>query len=414
MKPNKVILLATLACAAVGATALAQQKVAGEKWRMKMSMQAEGFTMPARTVEMCLPVGKTQEAMLNQSSQENSNCSVSNYRQSGNKFSADMKCTGKDAMEGHVEMEQLGPDSTRGTMSAKTAEGSMKMQYEYTKLGGACEAVDYSNYQPPAVAAAMPQIDFCQRALEQVGSDNLYGQAVAMVTQYPKPDGSGMQDCTSHASFPKFCSAVQTPAGYASLDYEQWNQSRFGTNASGGDAALRMRSKPLTESLKACKLDSSDAGISKLQQQVAAAARKDGQWGFVLYYDADTSYPELQALAKKECSGRSFTNAADKQYLGLCSRYGSMLVRDDRSGVLEAAGCSQEREDKARGICVGATSASSGAMASVGGAAGSSTGASGSASAPANPEDEAKASAKDKAKDAVDKGKKALRGLFGG
>ncbi|HWL63848.1 MAG TPA: DUF3617 family protein [Steroidobacteraceae bacterium] len=411
MKSNKVFILAALGCAVVAAAALAQQKVAGEKWRMKMSMQAEGFTMPARTTEMCLPVGNTQEAMLKQG-QDNGNCSVSNYKQSGNKFSADMKCTGKDAMEGHVEMEQLGPNSTRGSMTAKTADGSMKMDYEYTKVGQACEATDYSNYKPP-VAAAQPQIDFCQRAIEQVGSENLYGQAIAMVTKYPTPDGSGVQDCTTHTGFQKFCSAVQTPAGYASLDYEQWNQGRLNIKLDSDDPSVRMRSRPLTESLKACKLDSSDAGIVKLQKQVAAAARKDGQWGFVLYYDAADRYSELQGLAKKECSGRSFTNAADKQYLGLCSRYGAMLARDDRSGVLEAAGCSQEREDKARGICVGATSGSSGAMAAVGGAGGSG-GASGSASAPANPEEEAKASAKDKAKEAVDKGKKALRGIFGG
>jgi hypothetical protein len=80
--------------------------------------------------------------------------------------------------------------------------------------------------------------------------------------------------------------------------------------------------------------------------------------------------------------------------------------------VMEAAGCSQEREDKARGICIGATRGSSGAMAAIEGAGGSS-GASGSAAA-VNPEEETRASAKDKAKDAVDKGKKALRGLFGG
>lgn len=411
MKSNKVVVLATLACAVAGAVALAQQKVAGEKWRMKMSMQAEGFTMPATTTEMCLPVGKVQEAMLSQG-QENPNCSVSNYKQSGNKFSADMKCTGKDAMEGHVELEQLGPDSTRGSMTARTADGSMKMDYEYTRLGQACETTDYSNYKPP-VAAAQPQMDFCQQAADQVRSGSLVNQAVAMVTRYPKPDGSGIADCTTHAAFRNFCTAVQTPAGYANLESEQWRNSRSGNLPDIDDPGVRMNNAPLTESLKVCKLDSSDAGIAKLQKQLAATARKDGQWGFVLYYDAADRYSDLQALAKKECSGRSFTNASDRQFLGLCSRYGAMLVRDDRSGVLEAAGCSQEREDKTRGICIGATSGSSGAMAAVDGA-GSSGGASGSTSAPASPEEEAKASVKDKAKEAVDKGKNALRGIFGG
>lgn len=407
MKANKVV-LATCACAVVGAVALAQQKVAGEKWRMKMSMQAEGFTMPATTREMCLPAGKAQEAMLSQG-QDNPNCSISNYKQSGNKFSADMKCTGKDAMEGHVELEQLGPDSTRGTMSAKTAEGSMKMQYEYTRLGQACEATDYSNYKPPVVAQ-MPAFDACQEAADRVASGSLANRAVAMVTRYPKPDGSGVQDCSTHAAFRNFCAEVQTPAGYANLESEQWRMSRAGSFSSD-DPQVRMGNAPLTESLKVCKLDPSESAISKLQKQLAATARKEGQWGFVLYYDAD-QYAELQALAKQECSGRSFTNSADQQYLGLCRRYGSALVRDDRSAVLEAAGCSQEREDKARGICIGATRGSSGAMAVIEGAGGNS-GAAGSATA-ANPEEEVKASAKDKAKEAVDKGKKALRGLFGG
>lgn len=412
MKANKVVVLATFACAVVGAVALAQQKVAGEKWRMKVSMQMEGFTMPATTQEMCLPAAKAQEAMINQSqAQGNSNCAISNYKQVGNKFSADVNCTGKDAVEGHMELEQLGPDSTRGTMTAKTAEGSMKMQYEYTKVGGACETVDYSNYQPPAVAQ-MPTYDACQEVARQAGSGSLTNRAIAMVTRYPKPDGSGLQDCSTHAAFKNFCADVQSPAGFADLDAEEWRRSRGGNSVAGDDPQIRMGNAPLTESLKACKLDSSDAGLAKLRTQLAATARQERQWGFVLYYAAADNYADLQALAKKECSGRSFTNSADQQYLGLCRRYGSALVRDDRSAVMEAAGCSQEREDKARGICIGATRGSSGAMAAIEGAGGSS-GASGSA-AEVNPEEETRASAKDKAKDAVDKGKKALRGLFGG
>jgi hypothetical protein len=412
MKSNKVVILATLACAVAGAVALAQQKVAGEKWRMKMSMQAEGFTMPATTTEMCLPVGKTQEAMLSQG-QDNPNCSVTNYKQSGNKFSADMKCTGKDAMEGHIELEQLGPDSTRGSMAAKTADGSMKMDYEYTKLGGSCQATDYSNYKPP-VAAALPQqqLDFCQQAASQVESGDILRKATAMVTNYPKPDGSGMQNCVAHPAFKDFCASVQTPEGFSRLENEQWRTSRGNNQPNSDDPMVKMMYSPLTESLKVCKLDSSDAAIAKMQKQLAATARKENQWGFVLYYDAADNYADLQALAKKECSGRSYTNSANQQYLGLCRRYGSALVRDDRSGVMSAAGCTEEREDKARGICIGATGSSSGAMAAIEGA-GAGGGAAGSA-APATSEEEAKASATDKAKEALDKGKKALRGIFGG
>jgi hypothetical protein len=405
MKTGKYVVIAGLACVVAGAVALAQQKVAGEKWRMKMAMQAEGFSMPARTTEMCLPQGRPEQAMMQQQN-DNGNCAVSNFTQTGNKYTADIKCTGKDAMEGRVEMEQLGPDSMRGHMTGKTADTSMKMDYEYTRLGQACEAVDYSNYKPPVVMEA-PKVDYCQKVFDDMGTKNLPGLGAAIVMGVPKPDGSGMQDCTTHAGFPKFCAAVQTPAGFASLEHEQW-QRRIVPAAADENAYSRMTRAPLSESLKLCKLDASDAGISKLQKQLAATARKDGQWGFALYYDANAHYPDLQALAKKECSGRSFTNAADKQYLGLCSSYGSMLARDNRSGVLEAAGCSQEREDVARGICVGATSATVASGAAMGGAA-----AGAPADAAAAPADE-KTSATDKAKEALDKGKKALRGIFGG
>lgn len=412
MKSNKIVFLAALACAVAGAVALAQQKVAGEKWRMKVSMQAQGFTLPATTTEMCLPVAQAEEAMLTQQGQDNPNCAVTNYKQSGNKFSADVKCTGKDAMEGHLELEKLGPDSTRGSMTAKTADGSMKMDYEYTKLGGSCQTTDYSNYKPPVAAVQPQQLDFCQQAADQVNSGDILSKATAMVTNYPKLDGSGMHNCVAHAAFKDFCASVQTPEGFSRLESEQWRNSRGRDLADSDDPMMKMMHSPLTESLKACKLDASDAAIAKMQKRLAATARKENQWGFVLYYDAADHYSDLQALAKSECSGRSFTNSANQQYLGLCRRYGSALVRDDRSGVMAAAGCSEEREDKVRGICIGATGSSSGAMAAIEGA-GASGGAPGSA-APASTEEQGKASASDKAKEALDKGKKALRGIFGG
>lgn len=413
MKQNRIVALAALACA-VAAVGIAQQKVAGEKWRMKVSMQTEGFSMPGRTMEMCLPKERIQEAMLQQQQEADSNCRVLNQKQSGNKFSADIQCSGDDGMEGHVEMEQLGPDSMRGRMNGKSGDMTMKMEYEYTKLGQACEAVDYSSYKPPVANVAVPQIDYCQRIHDDIskGSGNLAGLGAGLVQGFPKADGSGMQDCTSHASFQKFCSAVQTPAGFADLEFEQWQRRSLPANAEE-TAYTRMTRSPLTESMSLCKLGTGDDAIAKLQKQMAAAARKEGQWGFVMYYDANAQYDELQALAKKECSGRSFTNAANQQYLGLCSRYGTMLVRNDRAGVLEAAGCTKERENAGRGICVGATSTSGSAMASMSGAAGGEAAASGSASNEAAAEDK-EATAKDKAKDALDKGKKALRGLFGG
>lgn len=411
MKLNQTFVLSMIACALACGAASAQQKVPGEKWRMKMSMQTEGFSMPGRTMEMCLPQGKAQEASIQQQP-ENGNCAVTNVRQSGNKMSADIKCTGKDAMEGHMEMEKLGENSMRGSMTGRTADVSMKMEYEYTKLGQACEAVDYSNYKPPVVE--VPKFDACEQVASQLRQGDVYENGVALLTEYPTADGKSKANCSRTAAFKQFCEAVQTPAGYSDLDYREW-QNRSQPAAAREDAAARMQRAPLTEAVSACGLGNSAA----LKTRMVARAEQDRRWGFLLYYATDAQYPKIKALAARECSGRSFTSAANANYSSLCRNYGAALARDDRPGVLQTAGCSAEREDRAQDICIGATRSGSGEMAQAGegaalpAAATAPASGSGASAQPTDQEAEEKG-AKDKAKDALDKGKKALRGLFGG
>lgn len=418
MKPNtNYVVLAALACAAAGMTAWAQTKVPGEKWRTKVSMQSEGFSMPARTTEMCIPKGKPENAMMQQ---DNSNCAISNLKTAGNKTSADIKCSGKDAMEGHFDMEKLGEDSMRGSMNAKTSEMSMKMQYEYTKLPGACEATDWSTYKPPVVD--IPKIDACQQVWDGVKNDGVARQAAAVLQMYPQFDDKGQSkgesNCLNHAAFKNFCSAVQSPAGYADLEQAQWTMrgQKLAANAKPGEAVHVV---PLTESMRACGLGTGEAAITKLQKQVVATAQANRQWGFLLFYAGDEFYPQILATAKQECSGRSFTNAKNKDYLGLCMNYGVTLARDNRAGTMEAAGCSAERMDVVHGICQGATTTGSGEGARIidssGKAQSAASGSSGTSGSAGASGDSGKAeSTKDKAKEALDKGKKALRGLFGG
>ena len=184
---------------------------------------------------------------------------------------------------------------------------------------------------------------------------------------------------------------------------------------------------PLSESLKACGLGADANAVASLQKKMVDAAKKNGSYGFVFYYAAGTEYAAAKDLAKKECSGRSFTNAANPQFSRLCANYGSALARDDRAGVMQAAGCGVEREDATRGICVGAKSQGAGSVANVSNtpaatagtpaataSAGAAASASGTASTPEAAAEEAAAkAAADKGNSAIDKGKKALKGIFG-
>ncbi len=149
MNPNrKVLTIAAVICTVCVAAVFAQNKVQGVKWRAKVTMQSKSFSMPERTLDLCLPANDPDQAAMQQGQQ--GDCKMSNFKRSGNKTSADMKCTGARPSETHWEMEKNG-DTMLGTMTTKTADNTIDMKYNYTKVGGACEV------QPAPVPGAMPQ-----------------------------------------------------------------------------------------------------------------------------------------------------------------------------------------------------------------------------------------------------------------
>jgi len=149
MKQNsRVLTVATIAGALTVAGVLAADKAQGVKWRAKVTMQSKSFTMPERMVDVCLPVSDPDQAAMQQGQQ--GNCKMTNLKRSGNKTTADMKCTGDRPSETHWEMEKNG-DTMHGAMTTKTASDTINIKYDYTRVGGACEV-----QQVPAQGAAPP------------------------------------------------------------------------------------------------------------------------------------------------------------------------------------------------------------------------------------------------------------------
>lgn len=136
-KQDFAVVLVALGCAACafGAYAADKAQQQGVKWRARVSMQSGTTTLPERTLELCLPDANPDEELVKQQSQKN--CSVSNLKRSGNRTSADIKCTGQSPSETHWELEKNG-DTMRGTMATKTATTTLNMKYDYNRLGGAC------------------------------------------------------------------------------------------------------------------------------------------------------------------------------------------------------------------------------------------------------------------------------------
>jgi len=136
----RVSTAATALLAVLGAqvVALADDKPAGEMWRLTTSMDMPGMTMPARTMEMCLPKGKEQETLSKpQGPGMGSNCSVQDVKREGNKFSATVMCTGQRPMQGTVE-SVFEADHAKTTMIMSMNGQQVTMKTDSQKIGTPC------------------------------------------------------------------------------------------------------------------------------------------------------------------------------------------------------------------------------------------------------------------------------------
>lgn len=121
--------------------ALADDKPAGEMWQESMTMEMAGMNMniPARTMQVCAPAGKADEALSKpQGPGMGDNCTMQDAKREGNKFTAKFICTGKQAMQGNVETIFDGSHSKTTMTMAMSSGQTMTMKIEGTKLGTAC------------------------------------------------------------------------------------------------------------------------------------------------------------------------------------------------------------------------------------------------------------------------------------
>jgi hypothetical protein len=145
------LVFAFVAAALLPVASSAEDKVPGEKWRVAVSMEMSGMSMPANTMEVCAPVGKAAEAVSRPVGA--SQCEVTDTKKVGNTTSAKITCTGKTPMEGDFEQTVEG-NRMHGVTHIKAAGMAMTMKYESEKLGQACEATDYSKVKIPKPVSA--------------------------------------------------------------------------------------------------------------------------------------------------------------------------------------------------------------------------------------------------------------------
>jgi Protein of unknown function (DUF3617) len=407
------------------------KKVPGEIWRNSMTMEMQGMTMPmpGGGRENCVPKGNPQAAMA---APPDKDCKVYDTQFSGNKFSGKFSCTGQQKMEGTMESVSDG-DHVRGTMHARSADGNeFTMKFDNTRIGTACEAIDNSGYKPPP-PPQYAQVDVCKQYAEGVSYQQFVGKDAP---------------CAKSPYFKTYCEHVKTPAGFLGLDMEQRKNARLNYSAYDKILDTSAMKAPLTKSLEACGIAKTPSAVAALQRSLLPVAEAEINWDYLLVYgdlgnggagggsggagggqggagggqSGGGGLGGLPGTAQQQCTGRAYTGhltSNNPKYNKVCVDYGYPLSRGDLEGARGLAYQKYGLEYTGSGGIAASGTTAAGATPAAGAptgssataAAASSAGAQG-AQAPADPN--AKPTAKDKAKDAIEKGKNVLRGIFGG
>jgi Protein of unknown function (DUF3617) len=310
----------------------------GVLWENTVSMKSAQFAMPPTTTQLCAPKEGLSEPPRGR---EDGNCKVTDVKKVGARMTWKMECTGENAMTAEGEIVQ-GKDRFDGKMTMHSAKmGDLEATMAGKRLGGACDAgkakrevaalkTRQEAYQAQAADA---QAQACDKAVGEM--------QVEMFTM------SGAF-CKEPAQVAKLCARVPTREGFVAL-------SRHGKEQV--DAAGKL-----------CNLD-----VARTRAKLCDGAAADvAAGGSAPPADALAFLPascpaESQALARKECTGRSYT--------GMPGAWRGFCVQVARQGLSQQEAGGEVKPASATG------------------------------------DDDQGESAKDKA---IEKAKKGLKGLFGG
>jgi hypothetical protein len=354
--------LAALLPSILSPLASAQAPTPGERWKTTMSVEMAGMKMPGMSSEVCTPKNVAPEP-----APPDENCTISNRRRVGNTDSFDMVCSGKNPMTARMEMTQESPSRWRGKMLTRSKDGEMTMNFSGDKLPGECDASEMERKMNQVKAQGDARM--AQECLGAAKPESLNPMLFVGVA------GSGIA-CTDAASRKAYCDSARTYRGY-----------------SGVASFQRLSTSPMYQGAEAASYKSVVADTGKLcgfnpetvRTQLCGTAQGKKEWKYLA-----EECPEMSTtLAQRECAGRDFTTPVSPPFADFCSAYaaagrGASLARPASAGAADAA------------------SPQGGASAAAPGGQAGNESANAEAQKPT-----------DKAKEALDKGKQALKGLFG-
>lgn len=289
----------------------------GEWWEVTMKMDMPGMPpemagmMPAQKNKICMTTGDEKQPVAQPD--KNSQCKMSDLKQSGNTMTFKMACTGKDPMTGSGEITRTA-NSFSQKINVQSGDGDMTMVSNGKRLGGACEKGAIKNEEMDKLMAAQARAQEkqardnaarCQNALE----NNDYADFLKAAA-----DAASKAQCSGlPPEGKKSCEAMVGSASCAKLRPKMCEKL-------SADIAVESSYVKVAGEQHVAKL-AGECGLpfDKKTQQYCKAHLDKKDWQFV--GDFCRQEAAVMALHKQHCVGRDYTSVSN-QHREMCSELG--------------------------------------------------------------------------------------------
>jgi hypothetical protein len=283
----------------------------GVVWESTTEMEASGMVLPPQTARHCAPEGEWKEPPPTQPG--DSQCRVTDLKQSGKTTSWKMACDGPEKMSGQGTMTRDG-DAYRGTMTFSGTSGSGRMKLSGRKVGGAC-----------VVGQPLP-------------GDNRQAEIMALMEQSKQDTAKGIdKECRKAARDVEPALFLMTGTFTCKGTPHQAEFCKRLQTVEGFQRASKAGEETLEKAAGLCQVD-----LVALRGRFCseAAQRKD------LAFLGSSCPAERKALAQKECAGKEDSNLAPG-IRDFCLAYGKeLLVQDPKAKKKKGAPVEPEGEPK--------------------------------------------------------------------
>lgn len=305
-------LLAALCCIATAASAQGPD----ELWEITTKVDMAGMSMPGQTTKMCKPKGDRDPTKMGEKD-KNSDCKMTDLKQSGNRSTWKMVCTKPEPMTGTGDVTYSG-DKYDGTikMSGKMDGESFSMtQVISGRKVGNCTYEDPSKQVARAQAQSQAMTDKeCDKQIADLNPGSIFG-------------GQGLPDDMLYCKHRKadFC------ANASKVSQQMKDEAGFEQVAS--------KHRNWRDAMKACGTDPNTVSAPACK---AAVNKKN------LKFVAEHCPVEGKALAQKHCAGMDYTAIMSSDYREVCQKYTSELGKAKvGEGKAEPAPAPKSDKDKA-------------------------------------------------------------------